>query len=100
MDAQCIAHLERLLWLYALPYDPVYPVVCFDERLCFLIGDILAPLPMQRGHGRKEHYADEKNGAWAPLAAIAPVTGKRVARGYARRTKEEDTEFCQASAAT
>ena len=31
--------MEQLLWLYSLPYDPRYPVVCFDERPCFLIGD-------------------------------------------------------------
>ncbi len=31
--------MERILWLYSLPYDPLYPVVCFDERPCFLIGD-------------------------------------------------------------
>ena len=30
--------MERVLWLYRLPYDPLYPVGCFDERPCFLIG--------------------------------------------------------------
>jgi hypothetical protein len=92
--------MERRLWLYALPYDPLYPVVCFDERPCFLIGDAIAPLPMQRGHVRKEHYAYEKNGACALLAVIEPLTGKRVAQVYARRTKKEYTEFCQAIVAT
>ena len=91
--------MERLLWLYALPYDPLYPVVCFDERPCFLIGDVMAPLPMQRGHVRKEHYAYEKNGACALLAAIEPLTGKRGAQVHAQRTKKEYTEFCQAIAA-
>jgi hypothetical protein len=91
--------MERLLWLYALPYDPLYPVVCFDERPCFLIGDAVAPLPMQSGHVRKEHYAYEKNGACALLAAIEPLTGKRVACVYMHRTKKEYTLFCQAMAA-
>lgn len=91
--------MERLLWLYALPYDPGYPVVCFDERPCFLIGDTRAPLPMQRGHVRKEHYAYEKNGACSLLAAIEPLTGKRVAQVYPHRTKKEYTLFCQAIAA-
>ena len=49
--------MERLLWLYALPYDRHYPVVCFDERPCFLIGEELDPLPLQSGQIRKEHYA-------------------------------------------
>ena len=34
--------MELILWLYLLPYDPAYPVVCFDERPCFLIGDVVA----------------------------------------------------------
>lgn len=99
LNAQFIAHMERLLGLYALPYDPWYPVVCFDERPCFLIGDAVAPLPMQSGHVRKEHYAYEKNGACALLAALEPLTGKRLAQVHARRTKKEYTEFCQAMAA-
>lgn len=99
LNAQFIAHMERLLWLYALPYDPSYPVVCFDERPCFLIGDVMAPLPMQSGRVRKEHYAYEKHGACALLAAIEPLTGKRVAQVYEQRTKKEYTRFCQAIAA-
>ncbi len=91
--------MERLLGLYALPYDPLYPVVCFDERPCFLIGDAIASLPMQSGHVRKEHYAYEKHGACSLLAAIEPLTGKRVAHVYTHRTKKEYTLFCRAIAA-
>lgn len=91
--------MESLLGLYALPYAPLYPVVCFDERPCFLIGEVMAPLPMQSGHVRKEQYAYEKNGACALLAAIEPLTGKRVAHVYEHRTKKEYTQFCQAIAA-
>jgi hypothetical protein len=88
--------MEQLLWLYALPYDPRYPVVCFDERPCFLIGD---PRIMQTGQVRKEHYAYEKHGSCALLAAIEPLTGFRLAQVYPQRTKKEYTLFCQALAA-
>lgn len=91
--------MEQLLWLYALPYDPLYPVLCFDERPCFLIGDIIEPIAMQCGQVRKEHYAYEKHGSCALLAAIEPLTGNRVAQVHARRTKREFTLFCQALAA-
>jgi hypothetical protein len=37
MDAQYLARMEQILALYALPYSEHYPVVCFDERPCFLI---------------------------------------------------------------
>jgi hypothetical protein len=92
--------MERILWIYALPYNRQYPVVCFDERPCFLIGDEVDPLPLQSGRVRKEHYAYEKNGSCALLAAIEPLTGRRIAQVYPRRTKKEYTLFCQAVAAS
>ena len=91
--------MEDLLALYALPYDPAYPVVCFDERPCFLIGDEIEPVALQTGRVRKEHYVYEKLGSCALLAAIEPLTGQRLAQVYPRRTKKEYAQFCQALAA-
>jgi len=99
MSSRFLAKMEQILWLYALPYDPLYPVICFDERPCFLIGDAVEPMAMQRGRVRKEHYAYEKHGSCALLAAIEPLTGKRLAQVHARRTKKEFALFCQALAA-
>lgn len=91
--------MERLLALYALPHDPRYPVVCFDERPCFLIGDRIEPTAVKSGKIRKEHYAYEKLGSCALLASIEPLTGRRLAQVHARRTKKEFTRFCQELAA-
>jgi len=91
--------MESILALYALPYDPAFPVVCFDERPCFLIGDLVEPIALQTGRLRKEHYAYEKLGSCALLAAIEPLTGQRVAQVYDQRTKKEFALFCQAVAA-
>jgi hypothetical protein len=90
--------MEQLLWLYALPYDLRYPVVCFDERPCFLIGERIEPRVMQTGQVRKEHYAYEKHGSCALLAAIEPLTGFRLGQVHPQRTKKEYTLFCQALA--
>ncbi len=91
--------MEQLLWLYAQPYDPLHPVVCFDERPCFLIGETVEPLPLQAGQVAKEHYAYTKHGSCALLAAVEPLTGKRLAAVYLRRTKKEYALFCQAMVA-
>lgn len=88
--------MERLLWLYAQPYDPLFPVLCCDERPCFLIGDRIDPLPLQQGQVRREHYAYTKQGSCALFAAIEPLTGNRLAELYPQRTKREYTLFCQA----
>lgn len=90
--------MERVLALSELAYDPQYPVVCYDERPCFLIGDRVEPLALQRGQLRKEHYAYAKLGSAALLAAIEPLTGRRLAQVHHRRTKREYTLFCQALA--
>jgi transposase len=90
--------MEKILWLYQLKYDPQYPVVCFDERPCFLIGDLIEPIAMQTGQVKKEHYAYEKNGSCALLAAIEPLTSERLAQVHSQRTKKEYTIFMQALA--
>ena len=98
MDSRFLSRMETLLALYKLPYDPNYPVICYDERPCFLIGEIVAPLAMQSGRVRKEHYAYEKLGSCSLLAMIEPLTGERLAQVHSQRTKKEYTLFCQAIA--
>ena len=88
--------MEKVLWLYAQPYDSRYPVICFDERPCFLIGDTIMPLPMTNGKPLRENYTYAKLGSCALLAAIEPLTGCRLAQVHAQRTKKEYTLFCQA----
>ena len=88
--------MEQILCLYALPYDPLFPVICYDERPCFLIGDAVEPLALQSGRVRKEHYAYEKLGSCSLLAAIEPLTSKRLAQVHSQRTKREYALFCQA----
>lgn len=84
--------------MYAQPYDAHCPVVCFDERPCFLIGATQVPRPTRTSELAKQHYAYEKLGSCALLAAIEPKTGQRLGQVYARRTKREFSDFCQALA--
>ena len=57
-SAAFAADMERVLDLYAEPYDPARPVVCFDERPCALVGEVEGrpPLPMRPGiEARQDH---------------------------------------------
>ncbi|HND44694.1 MAG TPA: IS630 family transposase [Cyclobacteriaceae bacterium] len=90
-----LAKMEKILQLYALEYNPDFPVVCFDERPCFLIGDRVEPIAMQTGVVAKEHYSYSKNGSCSLLAMIEPLSGKRCAQVYDQRTKKEYTLFMQ-----
>ena len=85
--------MENILHLYALPYDESYPVVSFDERPCFLIGDVVKGFEVKPGKIKKQHYEYAKNGSCNLLAAIEPLTGKRIAKVYDQRRKIEYAEF-------
>lgn len=87
--------MERVLRLYELPYDPLFPVVCFDERPCLLIGDRVEVLPCKPGSVKKEHYAYEKNGSANVLAMIEPLTGERLVHIRRQRRAKEFTLFMQ-----
>ena len=43
VGAEFVAAMEDVLDLYAQPYDPAYPVVCFDESPKQLIAEVRTP---------------------------------------------------------
>jgi hypothetical protein len=64
--------MEQLLYLYALPHEERFPVVCFEERPCFLIGERVEGLARKAGPAAREHDSYTKNGSCALLRAIEP----------------------------
>lgn len=85
--------MELIIRLYLLPYDEKNPIVCFDERPCFLIGDTVQGLEMKAGQVEKEDYAYTKHGCCSVLAMIEPKTGKRLAHVRRSRRKVEFAKF-------
>ncbi len=79
--------------------------MCFDERPCYLIGETITPLnpqlnPQPAAGGKpgkvaKEHYAYSKEGSCCLLAALEPLTAKRLAQLPSKRTKREYALFLQ-----
>jgi hypothetical protein len=88
-----LARLEIILQLYLLPYNPKKPVICFDERPCFLIGDTVEGIEMKKGEPQKENYSYSKHGSCCILASIEPLTGKRVVNVRKQRRKKEFALF-------
>ena len=85
--------MENILHLYELPYDPKRPLICFDERPCQLIEDVLVPLPMEPGKSKREDYHYKRNGVCTVFMAFEPLTGRRFVQVRARRTKKDYAEF-------
>ena len=63
------------MYLYEEPYDPLRPVVCFDERPCQLLAEIRDQLPIAPGRPRRfdSHY--ERGGMVHVLMAFEPLSG-------------------------
>ena len=89
IDALFLFRMEKILAAYARPYNRKNPLLCYDERPCFLIGEIVKGLAMKAEQVKKEHYAYEKLGSCNLLATIEPLTGKRIVEVTEQRRKLE-----------
>lgn len=85
--------MERVLDIYEQPYDPKKPVVCFDERPCQLLGDVMRPMAMKPGNCQREDYHYERNGTCVVLMALEPQKGKRYAEVREQKTKKDYAQF-------
>ena len=87
--------MEKVLDTYTQAYDPAYPVLCFDERPCYLIEQTLQPVPAQPGQVKREDYHYKVKASCCVLLAVEHLTGKRWAKLYDHRRRQEYTEFLQ-----
>ncbi len=92
--------MEQVLDIYERPYDPKYPVVCFDERPCQLLGNVLLPIPMKAGRVERQDYEYKRNGTCVVLMAVEPLAGYRMAKVTERRAKQDYAEFMKNLAAS
>lgn len=87
--------MEDVLDLYHEAYDPLRPVVCFDESNKQLITETRTPLPLQPGQRQRYDYEYERHGTcnifmfFEPLAAWreVKVTDQRTMIDYAHCMK-------------
>lgn len=87
--------MEQVLDVYEQEYDVKRPVLCFDERPCQLIGDVLVPIPIKPGQPKREDYHYERNGTCVVLLAVEPLSGKRIVDVREQKTKKDYAVFMQ-----
>lgn len=85
--------MERVLDIYERPYDSQKPVVCFDERPCQLLGDVMMPMPMKPGRPQRQDYHYERNGTCVVLMALEPGKGRRWSEVRQQKTKKDYAQF-------
>ena len=89
MSADFVAHMEDVLDLYAEPYDPHRPVVCFDETSTQLLADARPPLPVQPGRPARQDYEYRREGTRNLFLACEPLAGWRQVAVTERRTMRD-----------
>ncbi len=78
--------MEDVLELYAEPYDPARPVVCFDEASEELRGDVAEPLPPAPGSPARQDYEYTRHGTANLFVIVEPQAGRRHITVTERRT--------------
>ena len=89
MSAEFVSHMEDVLDLYAEPYDPARPVVCFDESSTQLLGETRDPLPAKPGQPRRQDYEYVRAGTRNLFLACEPKRGWRHVAITQQRTMQD-----------
>ena len=84
-----MAAMEDVLDLYAEPYDPDRPVVCFDETSTQLLADTRPPIPVRPGQPRRQDYEYRRAGTRNIFLTCEPLAGWRHLAITERRTMED-----------
>jgi hypothetical protein len=69
--------MEKVLDVYHEPYNPLRPVVCFDEATKQLIRALYAPLPMKPGQPQRYDYKYDRIGTANLFMFCEPLVGWR-----------------------
>lgn len=86
-DAEFAASMEQVLEIYALPYDPHYPVLCMDEQPIQLLKEVRKPIPATKKHPRRVDYEYERAGTASIFMFCEPLAGWRQVTVRPQRTK-------------
>ena len=86
MSAEFVACMEDVLDLYAEPYDPERPVVCFDETSKQLLAEKRSPIPPKPARRERYDYEYQRNGTRNLFMLCEPLAGWRHVAVTERRT--------------
>ncbi len=81
--------MEDILELYARPYDPKEPVICFDEKSKQLLKDTRPVKNTKAGKPRWRDYEYERNGTRNIFVTVEPKGGHREVTVTKQRKKPD-----------
>jgi DDE superfamily endonuclease len=86
-DGEFVWRMEDVIATYMLAYDPIRPVVCFDEASKQLFGEVQPTQPAEPGQPARRDYEYERKGVCNQFMMCEPLRGWRHVRVTARRTR-------------
>ncbi len=87
--------MEDVLAVYNRPFDSKRARLCFDERPCQLLEDVVIALPLKPGKPTKQDNEYVRKGTSVVLLAYDYDRGIRYTQTRKRRTKADYAEFMQ-----
>ena len=87
--------MEAILDIYRRVYNPLNPVVCFDESSKQQIQDLVDALPVRPGTPAKFDSEYKRNGVSNLFMIFEPLKGQRYVKVTDRRTKVDWAECIQ-----
>jgi len=87
ITAKFLQDMEHILRLYALPDDPLHPLVCFDEKNIQLLAQTRPFLGCRPGSVARQDHEYKRNGTRNLFMLVAPKRGERNVLVTQRRTK-------------
>ena len=87
--------MEDVIQTYLLPYDPLYPVVCFDEACKQLFGEVKPVERVRPGRCAHVDYEYERKGVSHQLMMCEPLRGWRHVKVTERRTRRDYAKCVQ-----
>ncbi len=84
--------MEDILDLYAEPFNPAFPVICFDEVPYQLVSETRLPLPLQNGKPRRYDFEYRREGTCNLFMFLQPLAGWRQVKVTERRTQQDFSE--------
>jgi transposase len=81
--------MEAILTLYAQPYTPERPMVCFDEKMTQLLAHTRTPLPLKPHRGRRQDYEYKREGTRNLFMFVEPKAGRRAVLVTQQRGKRD-----------
>lgn len=87
--------MEDILSVYERPYDPKRPVVCLDESLKQLVGEVRPPIPMRPGESLRIDDEYVRLGMAEIFLAVEPLAGRRFVEIHQTRKAVDWAHFVE-----